>query len=268
MKKSVFIVLFLMLILRGGYGQVISTILPDSIPLNNIEKKGWILIFQDEFEEDSLSTSKWLQQEGTHGTELQYYRKSGENIYLKDGYLHFRAVRDSFKNMPYTSGMIFSAVNFERESLIEIRCKIPKGKGLWPAFWFWRGGWDSTYQELDAFEFWCDNTARFCISNHYWDKKKKTVSTHFKWVQPKTLQGRDMDMSQQFFTYTAYWDDKSIKVLLNNRLVAVLKEDIPVNPFPLILNLAIDGGNGKSPDKNTLFPAEFILDYVRVYKRK
>ncbi len=267
MKKYAFLLIFLMVLLRGVYGQSVSNILLDNIPINSIDKIGWVLIFQDDFDADSLNTQKWNPQEGTHGTELQYYRNRKENIFFKDGYLHFRAIQDSFKSMPYTSGMIFSAINFDKESLVEIRCKIPKGKGLWPAFWFWRGAWDSTYQELDAFEFWGDNTERFCISNHYWDEKKKTVSTHFKWVQPKTARGQKIDMSQQFFTYTAYWDSKNIKVLLNNRLVAVLKEDIPIHPFPLILNLAVDGGNGKKPDNKTVFPADFILDYVRVYKR-
>jgi beta-glucanase (GH16 family) len=267
MKKTLTILFFLPQILRGYAQGTITTMLPDSIPLNMSDKNGWTLIFQDEFEADTLDTNKWWPQEGDKKSELQYYRNNKENIFVKDGILYIKAIQDSFKNQPYTSGLLFSSQNFDYESLVEVRCKIPKGKGLWPAFWFWRGGWDSTYQELDVFEFWCDNTNRFCISNHYWDNKKNTVSTFYKWIQSRDKSGRIIDMSKDYHVYTAYWDEKSIKVLFNNKLVLTIKENIPAKPFPVILNLAVDGGKGKTPNKNTIFPAEFLVDYVRVYKR-
>jgi beta-glucanase (GH16 family) len=267
MKKKLFFLFFFLQILRGYAQGTIISLLPDSMPLNDIEKKGWMLIFQDEFDGDTLDTQKWWCQEGLHGTELQYYRNHKNNVFVKDGFLYIKAIRDTFKNMPYTSALLMSSKNFDRESLVEVRCKIPKGKGLWPAFWFWRGARDSTYQEIDAFEFWGDNTQRFSVSNHYWDKAKQTISTNFKWVRPRNAQGQSVDMSKDFFVYTVYWDDKNIKLLLNNRLAITLKDNVPVAPFPIILNLAVDGGKGKMPDKNTVFPAEFIIDYVRVYKR-
>jgi beta-glucanase (GH16 family) len=267
MKKYVLFILIFVKILRGVSAQSTTNIISVDMPQNHHSKANWELIFQDEFEGDSLNTSLWWLQEELHVDKMVYYRNHKDNYFLKDGNLTIRAVQDSFKNAPYTSALLFSSKSFEKGTLAEIRCKIPKGKGLWPAFWFWKGAWDSTYQELDAFEFWCENTEQFCVSNHYWDKKKKTVSTHFRWIRPRTTDGRAIDMSKQFFTYSVYWDDAGVKILLNNKLVTVIKQNIPTQSFPLIINLCVDGGKGKQPNKNTIFPADFIIDYVRVYKR-
>jgi beta-glucanase (GH16 family) len=267
MKKGILFIFFLMRLLMEVYAQNITNIISvDSLKSNEL-KGNWEIVFQDEFDGDSLDTKLWWAQEKIQEDSVMLFDKSKEHVFVKEGNLHIRVTKDSVKNLPYHSAILFTSKQFRRGTLAEIRCKIPKGRGLWPAFWFWKGAWDSTYQELDAFEFWCHDTERFCLSNHYWDKKKKTVSTHFKWIRPRTLDGKAIDMSKQFFTYSVYWDDAGIKLLLNNRLVSIIREDIPKEPFSLILNLSVDNGKGKSPDKNTIFPAEFIIDYVRVYKR-
>jgi beta-glucanase (GH16 family) len=266
MKKKSCLFLFSLFILRGVFAQNITSIIPLDTIENQKTKANWNLIFHDEFDGDTLNTGLWWVQNELHRDSVVYFRNSKDNIFLKDGQLCIRAIKDSFKRAPYTSGLLYSAPKFSKGTLAEIRCRIPKGRGLWPAFWFWKGGWDSTYQELDVFEFWCHNTDRFCISNHYWDKKKKTVSTEFKWIRPRTPEGNIIDMSKEFLTYSVYWDDSGIKVLLNNRLVSQIKDNIPKDSFSLILNLGVDKGKGK-PNKNTIFPADFIIDYVRVYKK-
>ena len=100
-----------------------------------------------------------------------------------------------------------------------------------------------------------------------WRRELKGKS-EFKWIQPRNADGEKMDMSGKLITYAAYWDDDGIRVLVNNRLVLHFKKHIPSNPFPLILNLAVEGGRGREPDSKTVFPADFIIDYVRVYRRK
>ena len=256
-------------ILRGSMvGQKVNEIIAFKSSDDTIsEKKGWELVFSDEFEDANLDGEKWWAQTGTHGAELQYYTPRKENIYLSEGFLHLRAVKEIFKDsLPYTSGMVFSSTEFGKGNLIEVRCKIPKGKGLWPAFWFWSGH-NKIYQELDVFEFWCSNTKRFWITNHWNKVSGEPIKSEPYLISPRTTEGKRIDMSTVFMTYSIYWDDNNILFLLNNQLVAKIKNNIPPKTFPIILNLAVDNGNGKRPDKKTIFPAEFLIDYVRVYKR-
>jgi beta-glucanase (GH16 family) len=275
MKKRILILLFLVKILsqwtpteRGISAQGSSTFLiPDSMPINSLEKKGWELIFQDEFLGDTLNTQNWWAQECAHGDEAQWYTPRKENIYVKEGLLHIRALKDSIKQgYPYTSGILFSSRSFGKGSYIEIRCKIPKGQGLWPAFWLWKG-FEKTYHEVDVFEFWCNNTYRFSISNHYWDDVKQKKEAHWRWIYPKTSSGKRIDMSKDYFTYAIYWDDTSLKCSLNNALFEKQTQDIPQDPFPILLNMAVEGGK-YAPKSTLVFPQEFLIDYVRVYKRK
>lgn len=66
-----------------------------------------------------------------------------DNLILDDGTYNKRG-------FDYTSGMIYSNRKFGYGKY-EIKCKLPKGKGFWPAFWVF-GGPD--YNEIDVFEFW------------------------------------------------------------------------------------------------------------------
>ena len=268
MNKYVLTALFFLEILSGEVlaQQAITRLLPDSVSINTIEKIGWEIIFQDEFEGDTLNTQTWWAQECSHADEAQWYTPRKENVYVKDGLLHLCALKDSIKSgYPYTSGLVFSSASFGKGSYIEVRCKIPKGRGLWPAFWLWKG-FEKTYHELDIVEFWCYNTNRFSISNHYWDETKKKKEAHWNWIYPKTSDGRKIDMSKEFFTYAVYWDDTSIKCLLNNVIIIKQTLDIPQTTLPVILNLAIEGGKN-TPKPTLAFPQEFLIDYVRVYKR-
>jgi beta-glucanase (GH16 family) len=267
MKKIILTILILLGILRGLLAQKTTSIIPYPTPINPVEKAGWELIFQDEFEGDTLKPH-WWPQTGPHGDESQWYTPRTENVFVKDGQLHLVALREAFKDsFDFTSGIVFSSRGFERGTYAEIRCKIPKGRGLWPAFWFWAA--TKEYQELDAFEFWSHNTNRYAITNHFWDKTKQKRASEYKWIYPKNTEGDGIDMSEDFFTYAVYWDDKGIYYLLNNVLVEKQTKNIPPEPFPIILNLAVEGGKkGKyKPKKSLIFPKEFLIDYVRIYKK-
>jgi beta-glucanase (GH16 family) len=271
MKKLILIKLILLGILSlplgGAFSQKTTSIVPYPTPINPVEKAGWELIFQDEFEIDTLK-SHWWPQTGLHGDESQWYTIRSENVFVKDGQLHLKAIRENYKDsFDFTSGMVYTSTSFGRGTYAEIRCKIPKGKGLWPAFWF--NGSRKGYQEIDVFEFWSHNTKRYAVTNHYWDTIKQKRDGEYSWITPRTQDGDKIDMSEDFFTYAVYWDDTGIYYLLNNMLVEKQTQNIPSDPFPLILNLAVEGGKkGKyKPKKSLVFPKEFLIDYVRLYKK-
>ena len=265
MKKNILIILILLLILRGLLAQKTTGIIPYPTPVNPLEKAGWVLVFQDEFEGDTLN-AHWWPQTGSHGTEPQWYTTRKENVFVKNGLLHLKAIKETVKDsFEFTSGMIFSSKTFGKGTYAEVRCKIPEGKGAWPAFWFWAA--TKYYQEIDAFEFWTHDTKRYSVTTHYWDKKKQRPIGQYKWIYPRTAEGKRIDMSKAFFTFAVYWDDSGIYYLLNNVLVEKQTTNVPPEPFPIILNLAVEGEKWK-PMKSVQFPKEFLIDYVRIYKKE
>jgi beta-glucanase (GH16 family) len=265
------ILLLSLLLLRGvTWGQ--GTIRPTLNQAKNlisssysIEKTGYAYVWGDEFNADSISPQKWWAQTHPRENSLFSYQARRENIFAKDGNMVIRAIKDGPDTLPYTSGMVFSSKAFGHGHFVEIRCKIPKGKGFFPAFWFWAA--TKKYQEVDVFEFWCDNVTRFSISNHY---GRDTIErlTHFRWVAPLDEKGRAIDMSLDFHTYGVEWDDKAMSFYLDGQRILTFDTYLPPEPFPLILNLAINDERRRSPTRRTVFPADFLIDYVRVYKKK
>ncbi len=267
MKKTIAVLFILLFILRGGVDAQNTTETIDLSTQNPIEKSGWTYIWGDEFDSDTLNWSKWWPQTGTHGSELQYYTSRKENVFVKDGMLYLRAFREKIiDTLPFTSGEVFSSIEFGQGHYIEVRCKIPKGRGLWPAFWFWSGR-NTTYQEIDAFEIWSDDIRRLLVSNYWQDAKTGKVQAESKRIKPKDVNGRWIDMSEHFLIFATYWDETGVRYLLNNKLMAHFKNNIATDPLPIILNLAVEGARNQ-PAAKTIFPADFIIDYVRVYKKQ
>ena len=127
---------------------------------------GWELIWQDEFEGDSVDLSKWdfdigngfydyknhTWIAGWGNEELQYYTHDSENLIVRDSCLSIRAVKAPLHGCGYTSarlktkkrdGTVLFAKCYGR---VEFRAKVPWGKGLWPALWMLPvddkyGGW-------------------------------------------------------------------------------------------------------------------------------
>lgn len=108
-------------------------------------------IWREEFDQEHLKQDTWAYDLGNiRGNEMQHYSSSKENVYLKDGKLHLRItdrpVEEQYKNnkkhgtnarqVKYNSGSI--TTHGKKEFLygrIEIKAKLPKGKGAFPAFW-------------------------------------------------------------------------------------------------------------------------------------
>ena len=138
------------------------------------------LLWEDDFSENDLDLDVWGYELGSvRGNEQQHYVDSKENVFLRDGNLVLkvtdRAVEDQYMNprgganarkVIYNSGSI--RTHAKKEFLygrIEMKAKLPKGKGAFPAFWtlgadfaldgdinFKQGyGWPST-GEIDIME--------------------------------------------------------------------------------------------------------------------
>jgi serralysin len=169
-------------------------------------------------------------------------------------------VRPYIWGFPYTSGLITTRGSFSQTyGVFEMRARLPKGQGLWPAFWLVPadGSWPP---ELDVME----------VLGH--DPTVLYTSWHSKETGVHTGDGVGTsvpDMSADFHVYSIEWDKEQIKWFFDG--VEITRKSTPADmhkPMHVRANLAVGGSWPKNPDASTNFPAVFSIDWIRVYRRE
>lgn len=229
------------------------------------------LVWSDEFNGTSLSGSNWVYETGTGSggwgnNELEYYTNRSQNISVSGGYLNITALKESYGGMGYTSARIKTqGLKSWTYGTIEARIKLPKGQGLWPAFWMLGTnigsvGWPAC-GEMDIMEH-VSNEAMVHGTMH-WD-----TNGYANYGMPSP----NLDFSQ-FHTYQIQWDTNAIRWYVDGTLYCTGNIANNINgtdefhrPFFILLNLAVGGNWPGSPDGSTVFPAKMQVDYVRVYQ--
>ena len=231
---------------------------------------GYRLVWSDEFNGNSIDSSKWgfdLGGGGWGNNELQYYTNRWDNAYVSNGLLHIRAKREHYGGRDYTSARLLSKGKFDFQyGYVEARIKLPRGNGIWPAFWMLGNNIDSVSWpncgEIDILE--AVNAENKVYSTCHWNSN----GGHAQY-------GTNSDYFDvtQFHVYYLYWDREHIKAGVDGRQ----HYDIYIkdgtgntwslhNRFFFLFNVAV-GGNwpGFNIDNNQ-FPTEMQVDYIRVYK--
>jgi len=232
--------------------------------------QSWNLVWSDEFNYLGLpDNTKWVHEVGLiRNQELQYYtNKRLENCKVVNGSLLIIGKKELYKGSDYTSACITTEKKYNfKYGKVEARIKLPRGQGMWPAFWMLgqnisQVGWPQC-GEVDIMEQINDEG-----KNHgtmHWDNNghKKYGST-----VPCDV--------QQYHVYSIEWTENAIKWFLDGTKFweGNIKDSINSTgefhkPFYLMLNLAIGGSWPGSPDATTLFPDTMSVDYVRVYQQK
>jgi beta-glucanase (GH16 family) len=232
------------------------------------EKDGWSLTFHDEFDGTRLDTQKWADHYyhgRTHANnELEYYAPDGYRV--GDGMLRFIAKpvpakeRSGTEGKPYTSGMIEGSGKFaQKYGWFEIRTRIPKGKGYWPAFWLLPVAreWPP---EIDILEILGHEPATIYFTTHWRDAQRKHAEDGHKWKGP--------DFSADFHTFAVDWEPGLIIWYVDGIERARTEKGVPSEPMYIIANLAVGGDWPGKPDQATVFPGYMDIDYVRVYQKK
>lgn len=242
---------------------------------------GYTLVWSDEFTASALNSSAWSNQNGDGcpsicgwgNNELEYYTDRPQNIFFQDGKLIIEARKENFNGRPYTSSKILTAGKKTfKYGRIDIRAKLPTGKGIWPAFWMLPqgnvyGGWP-TSGEIDIMEMVGNDPARTHGTVHYGPGPNSNQISRSRALSSGTL-------NDEFHVYSLEWQQDQLKWYLDGVLFStVSKTDIlagttwPFNEdFYLIFNLAVGGNWPGSPDASTYFPQWLIVDYVRVYQQ-
>ncbi len=243
--------------------------------------KKWELVWSDEFNYSGLpDSSKWIFEtegnvDGWGNHEKQFYtNRDSSNAYVSNGTLKITAKKNESENHQYTSARLStSGKKYFQFGKIEVRAKLPKGSGTWPAVWMLGNNINSTpwpsCGEIDIMEHvgYEKDSIYGTIHSEAFNHVKGTQQGKAEFVkEPYT----------DFNTYAIQWTEDEIEFLLNDKVYFVFKnvhktnKEWPFNePFFIIMNLAIGGDwGGKKGVDNSIFPATMEVDYIRVYQRK
>ncbi len=250
--------------------------------VNEWDKEGWVLVWNDEFDGPALNLEKWSYEIGGHGwgnNELQYYSDDDSTAFIQDGKLVIRADlvpqgTGSSDNLRYFSSarLRTSGKGDWRYGRIEVKAKLALGQGIWPAIWMlptdWMyGGWPES-GEIDIMEHVGYDPGRVHGSIH-------TGSYNHK-INTQRGGSKLLDkISSKFYVYAIEWYEDRIDFLIDDSKYFSFQNDgkndfntWPFNQrFHLLINIAVGGDWPGSPDETTQFPTEMEVEYVRVYEK-
>ena len=235
------------------------------------------LVWSDEFNYSGLpDSSKWSYDVGGHGwgnNELQFYTKAQtKNARVAGGYLVVEVHKEAKETRDYTSARLVSKNKGDwKYGRIEVRAKLPQGRGVWPAIWMlpteWKyGGWPRS-GEIDIMEF----------VGYQPDSVHGTVHTKAFNHTMGTQKGKGLkfdDLSKAFHVYAIEWSKDKIDFFVDDQHYLTFSntgkgvDEWPFDqPFHLILNVAVGGGwGGKMGIDPSVYPQQMQVDYVRVYQ--
>jgi len=243
---------------------------------------GCVLVWSDEFAGREVDLSKWTFQlgDGTDvglppgwgNNELQFYQ--ADNATVAGGFLTITAREESIGGRDYTSARMRSLGKGDWTfGRMEMRARMPIGQGLWPAFWMLPS--DSSYGtwaasgEIDIVEYIGSLPYRILGTIHYGGPWPGNVYSSTDYVLPSGT------FHDDFHVFAVEWAFGEIRWYVDDVLFAGRNAWFSTGgPFPapfdvdfhLLLNLAVGGNLPGPPNAATLFPQEYVIDYVRVYQ--
>ncbi|HEX2945192.1 MAG TPA: family 16 glycosylhydrolase [Clostridia bacterium] len=253
---------------------------PAAIP----QYDGYTLLWNDEFDGNSLDTNIWNyepHQPGWTNNELQEYTTSEKNVFVRDGQLVIKAIKaaDAGGKDYYTSGKVTTQNRKDfTYGKVVVRAKVPEGKGLWPAIWMMPqdesryGQWPKC-GEIDIMEVLGNQTNTAYGTIHYGEPHAQQQGTYVL---------ANGTFASDFHEFSVEWEPGEMRFYIDGNLYKTVNDwftavsggdekpyPAPFNqPFFVQLNLAVGGTWPGNPDATTNFDnAEYQIDYVRVYQK-
>jgi beta-glucanase (GH16 family) len=237
---------------------------------------GYTMVWSNEFS-NPINASEWNMEIGNGSggwgnNELEYYTSSNKNSFVSNGNLIIEARKEAISGFNYSSARMTTqgkkSFTFGR---VDIRAKLPKGKGIWPALWMLGSnistvGWPSC-GEIDIMELVGHEPNKVHGTAHW----KPVNGTSINKGNSSTLASGDY--SQEFHVFSIIWVRDSIKWLIDDKEYFTLtKADVGNANYPFndpqffIFNVAVGGNWPGSPDASTVFPQRMFVDYIRVFQ--
>ena len=253
-------------------------------------KDGWELTFEDDFNEISWAkddTKKWRVSHGwgefhpdypfayhgppelVKGTSCARFSVVYDPKTYQDDKRTGKPITISFRKSLITTDHSFR----QQYGRFECRCQIPYDRGAWPAFWLWAVN-DNRYSEIDIFELYGNKDGSTAgvqqINLHYGDVNKKPWDTMRAW-KVKITNPEPIGLLHEF---AMEWSPGKIECFTDGvKIFRYTRKEVLDQWFGkdnttlwIIQNHSIDPEFVKQEDKD--YYSEYLVDYVRAYKRK
>lgn len=243
--------------------------------VGSINKESKNIVWLEEFDGNTINDRYWSfeignKYNGWGNNELEYYTEN--NAEVKNGKLIITAKKEDKNGYNYTSSRMITAkkLNFTYGE-IEVRAKLPKGKGIWPAIWMLgesidTKGWPGC-GEIDIMELIGDNPFKIYGTLH-----GPGYSGKDGYDRTYTLTGTK-DFSDEFHVFKVDWQSERINWYVDDELYhTVNRHEVESkglnwvfdNKFYILLNVAVGGSWPGSPDFSTEFPQTMEIDYIKI----
>lgn len=240
--------------------------------------QGYDRVWEEDFLGSEIDELIWTHETGGGGwgnNELQYYTDSPTNSFVGGGYLFIEAKEEALGGRDYTSARLISQDKYSVQyGRIDIRAKMPEGKGIWPALWmlgqnFKTDGWPRC-GEIDIMELIGNQPQIVHGTAHFFGS-----SNSHEFIGKSTFLPGGKKFSDEFHVFSIVWKENSIEWQLDGKKYFELTSsdvngaDWPFNSdFFFILNIAVGGNWPGAPNASTVFPQKMLVDYIRVYQIK
>lgn len=242
------------------------------------QKSDWQLVWSDEFNYTGLpDPAKWNYDVGGDGwgnNEWEYYTVARkENARVENGNLVIEARKEDWEKDHYTSSRLITKGKGDwKYGRIEVRAKLPRGRGTWPAIWMlgsktpliWPDDGEIDIMEHVGFDPGVIHGSIHCKKYNHVIGTQKTAVTNIP------------DCMDAYHDYVVEWDQDHVSISIDKNNYFDFKNEHsgydawPFDePFHLLLNIAVGGnwGGAKGVD-TTIFPQKMFIDWVRVYQKK
>jgi beta-glucanase (GH16 family) len=248
-----------------------------ALPACHAAEPGWELVWSDEFEGTTLDTAKWTIEETNqpHNNEQQAY--IDDQVTVSGGNMVITSEKIATQGKPYRSGRVHSDFT-KKYGRWEVRADLPTSKGMWPAIWLLPNTgpypWPSQ-GEIDILEN-RGQQPHLTSSAYHWGANWQQHQFRFA-EQTMARYGQPVDFHDGFHTYAVEWDAQKLRyfvddvhhwTLYNSDTSGFLGNASA--PMWTVLNTAVGGdflGPGGNPDGSTVWPQQFLIDYVRIADR-
>lgn len=242
------------------------------------------LVWADEFDGEKLNPENWnrqVEEAGRFNKEWQRYTDSEENAFIEDGKLVIQAIHVGDEHAPnqYTSARLNTAhKQFWKYGKIVSRMKLPRGNGIWPAFWTLgnnidENGGDTLWPwcgEIDVWEMYgsIDN-GEVKANFHYADENDQ----HDQMGEVEFNLPAGEEFHDDFHIFELEWTEEEFIWSIDGQ--EYHRQSIAHEKYQeafhhehfILLNIAVGGGYAGKPDDSTGFPQRMVIDWVRVYQK-
>jgi beta-glucanase (GH16 family) len=247
------------LLLSPGF--VIPAMIMAGADVQLIAGKNYQLVWRDEFNGTSIDASKW-NKFGPWGHPVAS-NWTGHFSYLRSNVSEANGVATITVHNTgggpggtWTGGILSTdTTKWFRYGFVEVRAKLPKGQGFWPAIWLY--GSNRSKDEMDMMEFLGGDPTTVYLSYVYSGGQQQFA--------PKSS-----DWTSDYHLFQMKWEPGRLTYYVDNVQTGTWSTNVSARPKYLMLNFDVgDGASpwGGYPNSSTPTTAQFNVDYVRVFQQ-